>query len=161
MALSIDDTISVLNNLIETCKDGEEGFRSAAEGTDDSQLRALFNEYAMQRSGFAAELQRQVAGLGGSPERSGSLAGAAHRGWMDIKSAVMGRDNKAIVNEAERGEDSAVEQYTDALARDLPSDLRSIVERQARMVKEAHDRIRDLKLQYETGTPRTRTGGIY
>jgi len=161
MALSIDDTISVLNNLVETCKDGEEGFRSAAEGTDDSQLRALFNEYAMQRGGFAAELQRQVASLGGSPERSGSLAGAAHRGWMDIKSAVMGRDNKAIVNEAERGEDSAVEQYTDALARDLPSDVRSIVERQARMVREAHDRIRDLKLQYETGTPRTRTGGIY
>ncbi len=161
MALSIDDTISVLNNLVETCKDGEEGFRSAAEGTDDSQLRALFNEYAMQRGGFAAELQRQVASLGGSPERSGSLAGAAHRGWMDIKSAVMGRDNKAIVNEAERGEDSAVEQYTDALARDLPSDVRSIVERQARMVREAHDRIRDLKLQYETGTTRTRTGGIY
>lgn len=161
MALSIDDTISVLNNLIETCKDGEEGFRSAAEGTDDSQLRALFNEYAMQRGGFAAELQRQVAGLGGSPERSGSLAGAAHRGWKDIKSAVMGRDNKAIVNEAERGEDSAVEQYTDALARDLPSDVRSIVERQARMVREAHDRIRDLKSQYEMGKPRTRTGGVY
>jgi uncharacterized protein (TIGR02284 family) len=145
MAVDNDDVISTLNNLIETCKDGQDGFRSAAGGVRDGELKTLFHTYSQQRAQFAAELQGEVRRLGGDPEETGSTAAALHRGWIDIKSAVTGEDESAIISECERGEDSAVRNYEDALRQDLPSDVRSIIERQSRQVKEAHDRIRSLE----------------
>lgn len=143
--MSNDDVISVLNNLIETCKDGQDGFKTAAEGIQDSALKTLFYNYSQQRSQFAGELQGEVRRLGGDPEKTGSIAAAIHRGWIDIKSAVTGKNDTAIINECERGEDSAVSNFRDALGSDLPADVRSIVERQYADVKAAHDRIRDMK----------------
>ena len=140
-----DNAIPTLNNLIETCKDGEEGFRTAADGVKNSDLRTLFLTYSQQRAQFAAELQSEVRHLGGDPEDSGSVAASLHRGWINIKSTVTGEDEGAVISECERGEDSAVRNYKDALNHDLPANLRSIVERQYAQVKEAHDRIRALE----------------
>ncbi|HWT02283.1 MAG TPA: PA2169 family four-helix-bundle protein [Pyrinomonadaceae bacterium] len=140
-----DSVISTLNNLIETCKDGEEGFRAAADGVKDSELRTLFLTYSQQRAQYAAELQNEVRHLGGDPEERGSVAASLHRGWINIKSAVTGEDLGAVISECERGEDSAVRNYQAALNEDLPANLRSIVERQYTQVKEAHDRIRALE----------------
>jgi uncharacterized protein (TIGR02284 family) len=159
MALSTDEIISTLNELIETCKDGETGFREAAEGIEDSRLRSLFDQYSQQRGEFARELQFEVTSLGGSPEKSGSVAGAMHRGWINIKSAVTGKDRKGIISEAERGEDSAVKTYREALARGLPDDIAAIVERQYRRVLEAHDTVRSLELQSEAPERPMRGGG--
>ena len=157
MSLRTDEIISTLNELIETCKDGERGFREAAGAIDEPRLRSLFDQYSQQRAEFSRELQFEVTSLGGSPEKSGSMAGAMHRGWMNIKSAVTGKDRKAIIAEAERGEDVAVKTYREALARGLPDDLASIIERQYRRILEAHDTVRSLEL--ESDTPRTMGGG--
>ena len=99
----------------------------------------------MQRARFAAELQREVRRLGGEPEETGSTAAVLHRGWMSIKSAVTGEDEGAVISECERGEDSAVDAYEEALKTDLPNDVKEIVSRQFSQVKEAHDRIRSLE----------------
>ena len=140
-----EDTISTLNNLIETCKDGQEGFKQAAEGVDNSETKSLFYEIGQQRSQFAGELQNLVRELGGDPENSGSVTGAIHRGWINIKSAVTGHDQGAILNEAERGEDVAKNAYEKALQEDLPANVRAVVEQQGSAVKSAHDRVRDLR----------------
>jgi uncharacterized protein (TIGR02284 family) len=137
--------ISTLNNLIQTCKDGENGFNEAAQGVSSSDIKDIFMRYSQQRSQFAAELQDEVSKIGGAPETSGSIAASLHRGWIDIKSAVTGRDEAAILSECERGEDSAVETYQNALKEALPSDVNSIVERQYMQIKEAHDRIKGLR----------------
>lgn len=142
---SKDDVISVLNNLIETCRDGEKGFRAAAEGVESGELKELFRGYASQRAGFVGELQDEVRRLGGDPERTGSIAAALHRGWMDIKSAVTGRDESAVIKECGRGEDSAVANYSEALDADLPANVRTMLERQFAQVKSAHDRLRALE----------------
>jgi uncharacterized protein (TIGR02284 family) len=142
---SSEEVISTLNNLIETCRDGQNGFQTAAEGVEDSELKQLFYTFSQQRAGFVGELQDEVRRLGGDPETSGSVAASLHRGWIDIKSAVMGKDNKAVISECERGEDSAVSNYREALDADMPADVRSVVERQAAEVKKAHDRIRSLE----------------
>jgi uncharacterized protein (TIGR02284 family) len=139
-----DNVISTLNNLIETCKDGQEGFRQAAEGVKTSELKTLFLTYSQQRAQFAGELQNEVRRLGGDPETTSSTVGALHRGWINLKSAVTGEDEGAIISECERGEDAAVRAYDDALGAGLPNDLREIVMRQVAQVKEAHDRIRAL-----------------
>ena len=142
----MNDSITVLNDLIETCKDGEEGFKQAAEGVKDAQLRALFLQYSQQRAQFASELRALVSRLGGKAEQSGSVAGAVHRGWINIKSAVTGKDEDAIIAECERGEDVAKADYEKALTSGLPADVVTVVQRQAKEVKEAHDRIRAMEV---------------
>lgn len=147
-----DNAISVLNNLIETCKDGQNGFQTAAEGIQRSDIKSLFYQYSQQRAQFAGELQQEVRRLGGDPEQSGSVAATLHRGWINIKSAVTGADENAVLAECERGEESAVSNYKDALAdENLPTDVRAVVERQYAQVQEAHDRIRNLERATDTG----------
>ena len=140
-----DKIISVLNNLIETVKDGEQGFKTAAEGLKDSQTKALFSEYSHQRSQMARELQDEVRRLGGDPEKAGSVAGAVHRGWIDIKSVVTGKDDHAIVAEAERGEDVAKNAFEEALKESLPLTTQTLVQQQSLKVREAHDRVRSIR----------------
>src|SRR5262245_65364178 len=115
MAIRNDDVISTLNNLIETCRDGQTGFQSAAEGVTDPALKSLFEQYGLQRAKFVGELQNEVLRLGGDPENTGSVAAALHRGWINIKSAVTGKNERSILEEVERGEDAAVRNYQDAL----------------------------------------------
>jgi uncharacterized protein (TIGR02284 family) len=141
-----DKAISCLNNLIETCKDGEEGFKTAAAAVGRADLRTLFNTFAQQRAQFAAELQNEVRRIGGDPEQTGSVAASLHRGWIDVKSAVTGRDDNAVLSECERGEDSAVRNYEAAIEdQNLPAHLREIVQRQYVAVKDSHDRVRTLE----------------
>ena len=137
--------ISTLNGLIETCKDGQEGFRQAAEGVERSDLKSLFYEYSQQRAQFSGELQTVIEGLGGDPANSGSVAGSLHRGWINIKSAVTGKDDAAILNECERGEDSAKNMYRDALAEPMPEYIKETLRTQYASIQEAHDRVKALR----------------
>jgi uncharacterized protein (TIGR02284 family) len=136
--------VATLNSLIETCRDGEKGFREAAEHVRDPQVRSLFTSIATERAQFAEELQQEVRRLGGEPEQGSSVAGAIHRGWMNLRSAV-GRNDAALISEAERGEDVAVSSYRSALEAPLPGEAHRIVQRQFGEVKEAHDRVRELE----------------
>ena len=142
---SNDDVISTLNGLIETCKDGQNGFKEAAEGVERSDLKSLFYEFSQQRSQFVGDLQSLVRELGGDPENSGSVAAAIHRGWINIKSAVTGKDDGAILNECERGEDSAKNAYKNALEEALPANIMETVQTQYVAVQAAHDRVKALR----------------
>jgi uncharacterized protein (TIGR02284 family) len=142
---SVDASASTLNQLLQTCRDGEQGFQAAAQGVDDPNLQHLFESYAQQRGEFAAELEQEVERLGARPAEGGHLTAALHRGWTNIKSVVTGRDEGAIITECERGEDIAVRAYQEALSTPLSPDLRAIVERQLLKVKEAHDQVRSLE----------------
>lgn len=136
-APSNDDVISTINGLIQTCKDGQEGFQESAEAVQDSQLKTLFYELGQQRAQFTGELQGLVRELGGDPENSGSFSGAIHRGWINLKSAVTGQDDGAILNEAERGEDVAKNAYKNALETNLPANVASTIQDQYSAVQAA------------------------
>ena len=138
------EVISTLNELIETCRDGQEGFRAAAEGVQSAELRELFEGYAHQRAGFVGALQDEVLRLGGDQERTGSLVDSLHRGWMGLRAALEGDDDRAIVNECERGEAVALETYRTSLDTDTPANVRALIERQFAEVKEAHHLIGNL-----------------
>lgn len=140
-----EDVISTLNGLIETNKDGQNGFKEAAEGVQNSELKSAFYDFSQQRSQFAGELQTAVRDLGGDPENAGSVSGALHRGWINIKSAVTGQDDTAILNEAERGEDAAKKAYKDALEEELPANVRAIIERQSTAINAAHDKVKAMR----------------
>lgn len=143
----MDDSkaISTLNDLIQTCRDGENGFRTAAGAVLDPHVKALFERFSRQRAEMARELQDQVRALGGTPGEAGSVSASLHRGWMNIKSVVTGRDDSAIIAEAERGEDVAKAEFAKATKQDLPAGARALVEAQAAIVRTAHDEVRALE----------------
>ena len=142
------DNTSMLNDLIETSKDGENGFRSAAEDAKSAELKATFLRRAEDCAKGASELQQLVSRMGGKPEQGGSVAGAMHRGWMDLKAKVAHRDDLAILEECERGEDVAKAKYRKALDAPLPDDVRAVVQRQYDGVVSNHDAVRDLRDRY-------------
>ena len=141
------EIISTINGLIETLKDGQAGFRQASEAVNDSQLKMLFSEYSLQRAKFAGELQNEAITLGEhNPENTTSTAGAMHRAWINLKSAITSGDDHAILAECERGEDSAVNEYKKAMeSKELSAPIREAISRQYTDVKSAHDRIREMR----------------
>ncbi|HWL14422.1 MAG TPA: PA2169 family four-helix-bundle protein [Opitutus sp.] len=146
MRLSNEKNIHVLNDLIETCRDGEHGYSTAAKEAKDPELARVFNQYATQRSNYLRELQQAVRALGGNPEKSGSVSGSLHRGWIDLKAAMSKNEPHAVLAECERGEDAAVKNYREALNEaELDTESRALVQRQFAGVKEAHDRIKQLR----------------
>jgi uncharacterized protein (TIGR02284 family) len=142
------NVIAVLNDLIEISKDGERGFMKAAEGAQHASVKEALLETAQSCTQGARALQDLVLKLGGKPERGGSVAGALHRGWLDVKSAVGSRADHAILADCEKGEDQAKKHFHDALEKDLPADVRALVERMYHGVLQNHDRIRAMRDQY-------------
>lgn len=140
--------IDVMNDLIETSKDGEEGFARASKDSNDPALISLFIESERSCHIAVAELQDQVRLLGGDPEEGGSMTGAIHRGWIGLKSLATSRDSRAILEECERAEDYAKAKYARAMRQVLPHPVHMLIERQYHGVVTNHDRVRDLRNRY-------------
>jgi uncharacterized protein (TIGR02284 family) len=140
-----NEFVSVVSHLIERCKDGAKGYGTASEDVHDQDLKTLFRKYAVQRDNMITELQNELHQLGKTQDESGSIEGKIHRTWIDLSSAIMAKDRKRVLSECERGEDYALSAYEKALKAELPSNLKTIVEKQYHQVKEAHDHIRDLR----------------
>ncbi|MEO6079637.1 MAG: PA2169 family four-helix-bundle protein [Steroidobacteraceae bacterium] len=141
---------AVLNELMETSRDGEKGFNKSAEEVTDPQLKSAFLRQGRHCAEAARELAEQLRMMGGDVEDGGSVSGAIHRGWVEVKAAVTGHDTAAILAETERGEDYAKKVYKEALEEDLPADLRDLIERQYRGVIANHDEVRDLRDTYRS-----------
>lgn len=142
-----DDVVECLNDLIETSKDGEYGFKTSAEHAKGEQVRQTFEQCAQDCRQAAQELQSLVQQHGGSADDSGSAAGAMHRGWVAVKGTLSGYTDLAMLEECERGEDVALKSYRDALEKDLPPNVRMVVERQYEGVKSKHAMIRQYRDQ--------------
>ncbi|HZS59684.1 MAG TPA: PA2169 family four-helix-bundle protein [Gemmatimonadaceae bacterium] len=129
---TFSDVITTLNDLIETCRDGINGFRTAAEGVTSPIAKEVFLSRVHLIEKGLGDLDAAVTRLGGTPVEHGHPAAPMHRAWINIKSAVTARDDKAILDEVVRGEEVAVQHYRDALAKPLPADVRAMVEMQER-----------------------------
>jgi uncharacterized protein (TIGR02284 family) len=134
-----------LNGLIETCKDGEYGFRACAEHVRSLELKTLFTLRADDCKQAASDLQAHVVLLGGEPDRGGTTGGALHRGWVAVRGTLAGYSDVAMLEECERGEDVALARYREVLENDLPIGAKAVVERQYRGVKRNHAQVRELR----------------
>jgi uncharacterized protein (TIGR02284 family) len=139
------ETTQTLNELIEICKDGENGFKQAAEKAKDASLKSLFLKYSTQRAGYAQELQSAVSLLGDKPETTEHVAAKLHRGWMGLKQALTSNEDKALIDECEAGEDAAMKAYKQALDKSMAGNIETLIRKQFAGVSEAHGVMRDLK----------------
>lgn len=146
-----DDVIATLNHLVETCYDGEYGFKACIDRTNAQNLKSVFEERMRDCSSSAAELASEVVRLGGTPEDSGTVSGTVHRGWVAVRDMLTSdSDNDlAVLEECERGEDIALGRYRKALKEALPLDIQAIVARQMRGVQKNHDMIKLLRDGYK------------
>jgi len=145
MTVDNDDVISTLNDLLETCRDGEYGFSTSAEHTQNTELKTLLTRHAQECRSGGQELQALIRQLGGKVDEGGSVSGALHRGWVSVRSVLSGHSDQAMLDECERGEDAAVASYRKALKQELPVAIRSVVERQAQGAQKNHDEIKSLR----------------
>jgi uncharacterized protein (TIGR02284 family) len=139
------DTIKILNDLIATCRDSEEGFGKAAKGVHSDHLGHRFAGIARQRAQFADELANQVQRIGGAPAPSGHQSGIQHRGWRELETSIRPKDDPTFLAECEQGEENTLNHYEHALTRDLPPEARTLVERHRLAVQEALLELRDLE----------------
>ena len=147
-----ESTFSSLNQLIETAKDGQNGFQAAANDCTDATLKQILMQFSRERGRFAVELQSFAEKQGQEAEQTGSLSAAVHRGWINLRSALSTRDNLAVLEECERGEDYAVQQYLEAVQTNQLGNAAAVVEKQLDQVQKAHRQIKNLRNQFEASS---------
>jgi uncharacterized protein (TIGR02284 family) len=140
-----NNAISVIEDLIEACKDGQKGYQDAATHVKRTELKTYFNQLSLERASFAGELEAELIRLGKPDKKvSGSVGGALRRAWIDTKVSLGGGD-RTILDSVEAGEDSAKKSYQKAVTDDLPENIAQIVRRQAASVQRAHDKVKSLR----------------
>ena len=141
-------TQALLNELVQTLKDGQKGYADAMTDVEDITLKDTFKHLAVQRAGYITEIEDQMFKLDLHPktDEGSSVTATVHRAWIDLKSALTSKDNHAVLAECERGEDYAKKAYKTApKAQDLPSALKAVLEKQSQGIQEAHDKIKSLR----------------
>ena len=144
----MSDDAKAAKELVETLKDGEKGYATAADKLRDSdrpEWAATMQRFSEQRAGFWREIVEMGHEYGDDVDESGTVAAALHRGWLSLKDAVTGDDPDAVLGAAETGEDHAVKEYEDALKMDLSVGFREVVVRQQADVLAARDELKALK----------------
>ncbi len=140
------EIVDAINDLITVNYDGERGYKEAAEDVTDARLKSWFREYAQQRYDFGHELKGELSQLGATPDKGTSVAADIHRIWIDLKAAIAGNDEAAVLNEVIRGEENAIERYDKVLEHNaLPATARTVIARQRNQIQAALGKIMDLK----------------
>jgi uncharacterized protein (TIGR02284 family) len=139
------DLVAVLNGLAQSCKAGERGFKRAAEGVKDRELRVLLITYSEQRAQFASELEEVIRSLGGDPGESENLAVAAHQGWLDLEMVVADEDETGVITQCENGEKAVLDAYDEALQSHLPGDARALIDKQRALVEIGYQRLQTIE----------------
>ena len=139
------DSVNVIEKLAEICKDGEKGYKDAAEHAKRSDLKSFFTTQSSERGRFARELQTVLMKLGKTEKKeSGTVAGVLHRVWIDTK-VGLGAGDKSILESVEKGEDEARDAYREAIGSPLPPYVADVVSRQARSIQTVHDQVKILR----------------
>lgn len=141
-----EKVVDHLNHLIEICNDGKYGYETAADDAESSELKSMFMGYSSQRAQYVSELKQQVRALGEDPDKGGGPLGALHRAWIDVKSALSSKDNKAVLGACITGEKAAVEAYDDAIndADIMPVNIRQMLITQRSGIQEALNKVTSL-----------------
>lgn len=138
MSTLTDTTARALTDLLNLNRISAKGYQEAAEEVKSSELKSQLSQYSQQRAGFVSDLERYAQQYGINASDSNTVeslatdaAAAVHRGWINIKSAITGQDDSAVLEAAETGEATALKGYETALsAQDLPTDVQSVLQKQ-------------------------------
>lgn len=131
-----------LRDVIQSLIDGQEGFRKIGEHLKDETLRKYFAAESLQRSQFRGELEDVLHQEGAHDvKEKGTVSGAIHRTWGDIKAHLGGGDH-TLLETAEAGEDEAKKAYKKALEKELPLPIKQVLTTQYAHIQSSHDYVK-------------------
>jgi uncharacterized protein (TIGR02284 family) len=146
--MNIEKSIDTLNTLVKINNDRIEGYETASNETDDTDLKMLFSQLAQTSYKCKAELVTEIYKLGGTPADGTKLSGKVFRIWMDIRTALAGKEMQTILNLCEYGEDAAIETYEsvfESSADDISPEQRTMLKGQYLWLKTDHDKVKALR----------------
>jgi uncharacterized protein (TIGR02284 family) len=140
------ETKTSINSLIIINNDRYEGYKKAAEETNDAELKSLFNRFSLQSKGWAESL-RAFADKDEPEQNETTLTGKLYRVWMDVKTAVTAKDRHAVLNSCEYGEDVAKKTYDEVMEHsdELPVEVMDVIRKQRSELQQAHDEVKTLR----------------
>lgn len=155
MATTTETTARAYNDLVEINKTGAKGYQEAAEGVSSPELKSELSRLSQQRAQFAAELTQHASHYGLDVTETTTVEGlltdaaaAVHHGWINLKSAITGQSDSAILGECETGDAVALKAYETALqATGLPAQAKTVLEQQHSQVLSAKNQITQWKSQ--------------
>lgn len=143
-----EKAVDVLNKLVEINNDRIEGYETAADQTEEQDLKTLFGKLAQNSHKCRQELAGEITNLGGKPTEGTRVSGKLYRAWMDVKVALTNKDRKAILSSCEFGEDQALETYENVLQNDrehLSPGHVSLINNQMTLLQKDHDQIKAMR----------------
>lgn len=147
--MSKENSIDVLNTLIEINHDRIEGYKTAVGETDVSDLAELFIQFTETSHKCNKELSEEVRRLGGEPLEGTRMTGKLHRVWMDFKALITGKSRDSILSSCEYGDATALETYDDAL-KNTPEDLtfiqQAMLVQQRAMIQSDYNKVKNLRI---------------
>lgn len=136
-----------LNTLLEKNYDAEKGYQYAAENAQEPQLSAFFAERAQERYDFGHALETEIRTFGQNPNKSSSLAGDAHRTWMNLKTTLSANKDEAALEEAVRGEKVAAQEYEEVLKDpEIPPSTANLLLKQKNQIIASLNKLKGLEL---------------
>ncbi|MDQ7918343.1 PA2169 family four-helix-bundle protein [Mesonia sp. MT50] len=136
-----------LNQLLEKTYDAEKGYKDAATNVKDTKMKSFLEEQAQQRNSFGHEIKQEIKAFNQKPDKGGSIAGTLHRTWMDVKTAFSGNENETVMEEVQRGEKAAIEDYDEILAEtSLPGSTKSLLQNQRQKIEQAQQSAQNWKV---------------
>ena len=135
MANNEEQSTEILNDLIATCHDSEEGYAKAAKGVHDRTISDRLAGISGERERFATELGKLVSRLGGQPASDAHYGGVLHRGWVDLETRIRPKDQHDLLEDCVRGDTGTLKHYDHALQQWLPEDAQMLLREQRTQVQ--------------------------
>jgi uncharacterized protein (TIGR02284 family) len=139
--------------LIQTCKAGEYGFRTAAEELINKEYRTFAHSTAYKRHEFATALENQVEKLGGIPQDHATVQAGIHRFWMNLRHVINQRNDAVVLSECMRGEESALKAYQDVFEAKALPEMEEMLRAQFMNIIETRDKLFNVVKVQKPETP--------
>jgi len=112
-----ENTVSVLNDLLNITNDRIEGFSKVEDKVWDthSALKNDYDQMVAQSHLMKNDLIKLISEKGGEADNTTSTAGAFHRAWIDVKNSFSGDKDESTLENVVFGEKAAIDAYQDAL----------------------------------------------
>lgn len=142
-----EEVAKKLNNLLEKNYDAEKGYQDAAERIENPTMKDFLQEQAQKRYDFGHEIKTEIKNYGEEPDKGGSAKGTVHRAWMDLKAAVASSSEEQVMEEVQRGEQSAINEYNEVISEtSLPPSVQQILTKQRDQIVEAQQSAKNFEV---------------
>ncbi|HIB36712.1 PA2169 family four-helix-bundle protein [Mesonia sp.] len=142
-----EEVAKKLNNLLEKNYDAEKGYQDAAERIENPAMKDFLQKQAEKRYDFGHEIKAEIKNYGEQPDKGGSAKGTVHRAWMDIKAFVASSSEEQVMEEVQRGEQSAINEYNEVISEtSLPPSVQQILTKQRDQILKAQQSAKNFEV---------------